>query len=58
MAYSPHLLTPVIVEVDKVLSSLKWAIVEMERRYKLFASVGVRNLEGYNEMAGFTLCHI
>ena len=50
----PHLLTPVIVEVDKVLSSLKWAIVEMERRYKLFASVGVRNLEGYNEMAGFT----
>ncbi|MCL4397782.1 DNA translocase FtsK [Patescibacteria group bacterium] len=50
----PHLLTPVIVEVDKVLSALKWAITEMERRYKLFASVGVRNLEGYNEMAGFT----
>lgn len=49
----PHLLTPVIVEVDKVLSSLKWAIVEMERRYKLFASVGVRNIESYNEMAGF-----
>ncbi|MBI3558836.1 DNA translocase FtsK [Candidatus Gottesmanbacteria bacterium] len=50
----PHLLTPVIVEVDKVLSALKWAIVEMERRYKLFASVGVRNIEGYNELAGFT----
>lgn len=50
----PHLLTPVICEVDKVLSALKWAIVEMERRYKLFASVGVRNLEGYNELAGFT----
>lgn len=50
----PHLLTPVIVEVDKVLSALKWATVEMERRYKLFASVGVRNIEGYNEMAGFT----
>ncbi len=49
----PHLLTPVIVEVDKVLSSLKWAISEMERRYKLFASVGVRNIEGYNELAGF-----
>ncbi|MCL4389784.1 MAG: DNA translocase FtsK [Patescibacteria group bacterium] len=49
----PHLLTPVIVEVDKVLSSLKWAIAEMERRYKLFASAGVRNIEGYNEMAGF-----
>ncbi len=49
----PHLLTPVIVEVDKVLSALKWAITEMERRYKLFASVGVRNMEGYNELAGF-----
>ncbi len=49
----PHLLTPVIVEVDKVLSSLKWAMAEMERRYKLFASVGVRNIEGYNELAGF-----
>lgn len=49
----PHLLTPVIVEVDKVLSSLKWATSEMERRYKLFASVGVRNIEGYNELAGF-----
>jgi len=49
----PHLLTPVIVEVDKVLSALKWATSEMERRYKLFASVGVRNMEGYNEMAGF-----
>jgi len=50
----PHLLTPVIVDVDKVLSALKWAMMEMERRYKLFASVGVRNIEGYNEMAGFT----
>lgn len=49
----PHLLTPVIVDVDKVLSSLKWAISEMERRYKLFASVGVRNIEGYNDLAGF-----
>ncbi|KKU90890.1 MAG: cell division FtsK/SpoIIIE [Microgenomates group bacterium GW2011_GWA1_48_10] len=49
----PHLLTPVIVDVDKVLSALKWAMSEMERRYKLFASVGVRNIEGYNELAGF-----
>jgi S-DNA-T family DNA segregation ATPase FtsK/SpoIIIE len=49
----PHLLTPVIVEVDKVLSALKWAMSEMERRYKLFASAGVRNIEGYNELAGF-----
>ncbi len=49
----PHLLTPVIVEPDKVLSALKWATVEMDRRYKLFAEVGVRNLEGYNELSGF-----
>jgi len=49
----PHLLTPVIHEPEKVLSSLNWAISEMDRRYKLFAEVGVRNIDGYNEMAGF-----
>ncbi|MEK9200953.1 MAG: DNA translocase FtsK, partial [Patescibacteria group bacterium] len=49
----PHLLSPVIVEPEKVLSALKWATGEMERRYKLFAEVGVRNLEGYNELSGF-----
>ncbi len=49
----PHLLTPVIVEIEKVLSALKWAMSEMDRRYKLFAEVGVRNIEGYNEMSGF-----
>lgn len=49
----PHLLTPVIVDPDKVLSALHWAISEMDRRYKLFAEVGVRNIDFYNEMAGF-----
>ncbi len=49
----PHLLTPVIVEPDKILSALKWALTEMDRRYKLFAEVGVRNIDGYNELAGF-----
>ena len=49
----PHLLTPVIVEPEKVVSALKWAIAEMERRYKLFAEVGVRNIGGYNELSGF-----
>lgn len=49
----PHLLTPVIVETDKILSSLRWSIKEMEDRYKQFAEVGVRNIEGYNELAGF-----
>lgn len=49
----PHLLSPVITEPDKILSSLKWAMAEMDRRYKLFQSVGVRNIQGYNEMSGF-----
>ncbi len=49
----PHLLTPVIVEPDKILSALRWAVAEMEHRYKKFAEVGVRNLDGYNELAGF-----
>jgi S-DNA-T family DNA segregation ATPase FtsK/SpoIIIE len=49
----PHLLTPVIVEPEKVVSALKWAISEMERRYKVFAEVGVRNIAGYNELSGF-----
>ncbi|MFC1627354.1 DNA translocase FtsK [Patescibacteria group bacterium] len=49
----PHLLTPVIVEPEKVVSALKWAISEMERRYKIFAEVGVRNIAGYNELSGF-----
>lgn len=49
----PHLLTPVITEPEKILSSLKWAMAEMDRRYKLFQSVGVRNIVGYNEMSGF-----
>ena len=49
----PHLLAPVIVEPEKILSSLKWATTEMDRRYKLFQSVGVRNIQGYNDMSGF-----
>jgi len=49
----PHLLTPVIVEPEKILSALKWAMSEMDRRYKLFAERSVRNIEGYNELSGF-----
>jgi len=49
----PHLLTPVIVEPDKVVSALKWATAEMDRRYKTLAEVGVKNIAGYNELAGF-----
>ncbi len=49
----PHLLTPVIVEPEKVLSALKWATAEMDRRYKAFAEIGARNIDQYNEMSGF-----
>lgn len=49
----PHLLTPVIVETDKILSALRWAMTEMENRYKQFAEVGVRNIDGFNDLSGF-----
>jgi len=55
----PHLLTPVITEPEKVVSALRWAITEMEKRYKLFAEVGAKNIGMYNEMSGFqALPHI
>jgi S-DNA-T family DNA segregation ATPase FtsK/SpoIIIE len=49
----PHLLTPVIVEPDKILSALRWAMGEMDQRYKQFAAVNVRNIDGFNELSGF-----
>lgn len=48
----PHLMTEVITEPDKIISALRWTVAEMEARYKEFAKVGVRNLEGYNELEG------
>lgn len=48
----PHLLTEVVVEPDKIISALRWTVSEMEARYKEFSKVGVRNLEGYNEIEG------
>lgn len=49
----PHLLSPVITEPEKVISALRWLMSEMDRRYKLFAQAGARNIETYNEMSGF-----
>lgn len=49
----PHLIAPVIVEADKSVSSLKWALKEMDRRYQKFAEAGVRNIDSFNEMSGF-----
>lgn len=53
----PHLITPVVTETSKVLGTLTWAVAQMNERYKLFAQVGVRNIEAYNEMAGFQAMH-
>ena len=44
----PHLLTPVITDMKDAANGLRWCVAEMERRYKLMASMGVRNLAGYN----------
>lgn len=44
----PHLATPIITDPKRAALSLKWAVSEMERRYKDLAGFGVRNLEGYN----------
>lgn len=49
----PHLLTPVIVEPNKILSALRWATAEMDRRYKQFQEVKVRNIDAFNELSGF-----
>lgn len=45
----PHLLTPVIVEPEKTISALKWAVNEMERRYTLLAEEKVRDIKSYND---------
>ncbi|WP_225205152.1 FtsK/SpoIIIE family DNA translocase [Novosphingobium huizhouense] len=45
----PHLLSPVVTEPAKAVRALKWAVEEMERRYRQMSSIGVRNLSGFNE---------
>ncbi len=47
----PHLLVPVVVEPEGAVASLRWAVVEMEQRYKLFAGHGARNITVFNEKA-------
>ncbi|MBK9657779.1 MAG: DNA translocase FtsK 4TM domain-containing protein [Rhodanobacteraceae bacterium] len=44
----PHLLAPVVTDMKEASNALRWCVAEMERRYKLMAAVGVRNLAGYN----------
>lgn len=45
----PHLLTPVITDMKDASNALRWCVAEMDKRYRLMASLGVRNLAGYNQ---------
>jgi S-DNA-T family DNA segregation ATPase FtsK/SpoIIIE len=47
----PHLALPVLVESHQAAAALRWAVAEMDRRYKLFSAEGVRNVAAYNEKA-------
>ena len=44
----PHLLSPVVVEIDRVIGALQWMTREMDKRYHMFAQLGVRNITDYN----------
>jgi S-DNA-T family DNA segregation ATPase FtsK/SpoIIIE len=44
----PHLLAPVVTDMKEASNALRWCVVEMERRYRLMAALGVRNIAGYN----------
>ncbi|WP_415057470.1 DNA translocase FtsK [Halopseudomonas sp.] len=44
----PHLLAPVVTDMKEAANALRWCVAEMERRYKLMAAMGVRNLAGFN----------
>lgn len=45
----PHLLAPVVTDMKEAANALRWCVAEMERRYKLMANLGVRNLAGHNQ---------
>ena len=44
----PHLLTPVVTDMKEAANALRWCVAEMDRRYRLMAGLGVRNIGGYN----------
>ncbi|MGD2119227.1 MAG: DNA translocase FtsK 4TM domain-containing protein [Chromatiales bacterium] len=48
----PHLLTPVVTDMKEAANSLRWCVAEMERRYRLMAHQGVRNIAGFNRKIG------
>jgi len=45
----PHLLTPVVTDMKEAANALRWSVMEMDRRYRLMAALGVRNIVGYNK---------
>jgi len=54
----PHLLTPVIVQADKAISALHWAVREMERRFEILQGAGQRDIDSYNSAIGHSLASI
>ncbi|MBL8594696.1 MAG: DNA translocase FtsK, partial [Devosia sp.] len=48
----PHLLTPVVTDPSKAVVALKWAVREMEDRYRKMSKIGVRNIDGFNQRVG------
>ena len=44
----PHLVVPVVTDPKKVILALRWVVNEMEKRYQIFARVGVRNINSFN----------
>ena len=48
----PHLLTPVVTDPSKAVTALKWAVREMEDRYRKMSKIGVRNIDGFNQRVG------
>lgn len=49
----PHLITPPITDMDKAVNALKWALVEMNNRYKMFTEKKVKDIKSYNEVMGY-----
>ncbi len=54
----PHLLTPVVIDHEKAVNALKWAVAEMDRRYKLLSEANKRNIIEYNEAISLKLPYI
>jgi len=54
----PHLLTPVINQVDKTINALRWVVSEMDRRYELLSKTGHRNIAAYNNDNGHTMPYL